>query len=242
MIAATDILKDAFALIGVTEYTDTVEGRLSTPAVRMLNNMLYTWSADPYLNPKIGSTTVNSTAMTNGYITVGSADPTNNIVADIMDISKVTVSLGNLTYPALNKISYQDYQAIPLKVVQSIPYSYAFDYQNPLGKIYLYPYPTSSLVIKITYTPLIGVISTPSDLLDLPPWYADALVQNLACRLAPLYPESTGTNSSLIYLAGEAKRAIKERTMAMHNFKSPSPYDNDNCDSIWTSPINMLGA
>lgn len=236
-------MKDAHALVGVTEYTDTVEGRTVTPAVRVLNSMLGSWSLDAYLNPKIGYRQVASSALTNGYITVGSANALNDIPDDIIEISKVTVSMGTLTYPALNKISFADYTAIPIKNITSIPYSFAFDYQDPLGKIYVYPLPNTSLSINVTYTPAMAVAQTASDTLDLPGWMYEALLYNLACRLAPIYPAQGGIDMSLIKLASSAKSELRTRMSSAMNLKADSAYGNGSVGgSIWTSPINMLGS
>lgn len=100
------------------------------------------------------------------------------------------INLNNPTQPlelGLDVLDTQDWQAIPVKqVLAALPLKIYFDYDFPLGNVFLWPIPNVTNLQLVIYSPT--AITGFTDLttnFTYPPGYAEALRYNLAIRLAP---------------------------------------------------------
>lgn len=83
----------------------------------------------------------------------------------------------------------EDWAQITIKDLQSIPAAVFYDSSYPVGKVYFWPVPIAAqyemhLVVKAT----LPVPVTVTDQLNMPPEYLDAIVNNLAVRIAVSSP------------------------------------------------------
>lgn len=239
-INVAEILIDAASNVGVTEYTGQVSGQQAQMMTRLLNSILLDYSINEYMNYRKVTISVPATAMAKGYLTVGSADPANDIPYDLAQITSVTINQpGQLTYPTLSEISYDDYLAIPIKYVQSIPEVWAFDYQDPLGKMFFNPLPLNYLTITVIARPLIARATSPTDTLTIPSWYQSALIYDLASRLSVVFPSVAGFNTSIGILAKGAREDVRRMiSRSVHNKVNTGLNVGSNGSSYWQSPLN----
>jgi len=83
----------------------------------------------------------------------------------------------------------EDWATIAIKDLRSLPAAVFYDSSFPTGRLYFWPVPSAStyemhLVVKATL-PIPAAIT---DTLDMPPEYIDAIVNNLAVRIAVASP------------------------------------------------------
>jgi hypothetical protein len=163
------------------QYQDAIE-ELNRLIGSLSTDRLFIYSQDRYVAPLTGSKTY----------TIGvSADP--NIIPDIELPRPEAIEAANVIssgdpavrYPlaimdalAWSKISVQD-------IGNTIPTALYNDRAYPLSTLYLYGQPISGYLLELYVWHLIPQFATPDDIVLFPPGYEDALVLNLALRLAP---------------------------------------------------------
>ena len=82
-------------------------------------------------------------------------------------------------------ISENKYNAIPDKTTRGTPYWLFYDPKYPLGYIYLYPTPDAADTAYIESLQLLQSITNVTTTISLPGEYEEAIIYNLAIRLAP---------------------------------------------------------
>lgn len=126
----------------------------------------------------------------------------------------------------LNYLSYQEYFELPNKdTATSTPVSYNYDRQRDETIIKVWPKPdTADLLFKFTISRRVFIFDVNSDEPDFPIEWHEAIIYNLAVRLAP----SFGKNKDVGFqaLVGQAT-AILQDALAM---------DNESGSSIYFSP------
>jgi hypothetical protein len=81
----------------------------------------------------------------------------------------------------------EDYNRITLKALKSIPDYVFYDSGFPMGTLYVWPVPTSQYEIHITVMETLQQFVTPTDTINLPPEYEEAIMFNMVLRLYPIY-------------------------------------------------------
>lgn len=85
----------------------------------------------------------------------------------------------------MNKVSRQDYQDQPNKGAASTPVEFYYDAQLEHGTLYVWG--TGGSFIHFTYERELLKPTATADILDFPEEWFDAILYNLAVRLAPMY-------------------------------------------------------
>ena len=85
----------------------------------------------------------------------------------------------------MNKVSREDYQDQPNKGAASTPVEFYYDAQLEHGTLYVWG--TGGSFIHFTYERELLKPTAMTDILDFPEEWFDALIYNLAVRLAPMY-------------------------------------------------------
>jgi hypothetical protein len=81
--------------------------------------------------------------------------------------------------------SKEDWAGITIKDLSSIPAAVFYDSAFPIGQLYFWPVPIANeYQLHIVVKASLPVYATPDDDLGLPPEYLDAVVNNLAVRIA----------------------------------------------------------
>lgn len=110
----------------------------------------------------------------------------------------------------------EDWATIALKTLSSIPASVFYDSAFPIGQLYFWPVPIAGIYeMHILVKTALPLYSTVNDDLALPPEYVDALVTNLAVRIALASP---GAQVSPLLLA-EARASLN--TIKLANSQVP---------------------
>lgn len=206
-MTARDLIIASLRLLGAVAPGENVAASEAAEGLASLNRMIDSWSTEQLLiyarNKEAPYTLTPGTAT----VTVG---PSGNInVPRPMWIETVTLldAVANTEYP-LDMLTQEQFASVCLKVQQTQYPAYVYDDGGfPLRTLTLYPVPSAAnKLILYTMRPL-SRIATIQDVIDLPPGYEDALVHNLALRLAPEYGRMS--SPELQANAVETKAGIK---------------------------------
>jgi len=167
-------------------------GRTPSPAqfqdaIDELNRLVASWEIDRLNIYSIQIETFTLTgkkAYTIGYGTIGAADFTAPRPV-LIEHANVVRGIPVLRYP-LALITDQLWSMIRFQdIPNTIPQALYNDRAYPVSTLYIWGQPTAGDQLEIyVWTPL-GTFASVGDCVQLPPGYEDAIVLNLAVRLAP---------------------------------------------------------
>lgn len=172
-----------------------------------LNRMLGTWSAEMGM---IYAETLDSLTWTatNATRTIGVSGDFN--VSRPQLIKKAWMRDASGYDYQLEVVAFREYQEETLKAItEAIPRLLAYnpDFASGLGSLFVWPVPTADFTFRLeSLKPLAAL--TGAGTVTLPPGYEDAIVMNLAVRLADVY--GTEVSQVTAMLADAAKKALVE--------------------------------
>lgn len=189
MPTGTDICTAALLRAGVTGVGNPPSADQISRALILLNDMLALWSSKRWLNyAEIDHTIVVTGAQS---YTIG---PTGDIVVaarpDRIEYGFVRLLNSGVSlpvdYPMRQIMSREDYSRVTLKTLKTLPDSFFYDSNFPLGTIYPLPIPNSPTQYELHFGTrvILPVLVTPATNISLPPEYTYAMRWNLAseCR------------------------------------------------------------
>lgn len=111
----------------------------------------------------------------------------------------------------LIKLSHQQYFDYPTKLTTGTqPVSFYYDPQLGIGQFYIWPTPTlGTKIIKFTYSRVFADMNLSTDNLDFPQEWLEAIILNLAVRIAPLVGYRK-VGLELLPLANSLKEEMKD--------------------------------
>lgn len=186
MVTAQDICYGILRQISSVTPGEPIEGTEASNALTVVNRLLAAFSMEWGL---INVTTTEQFALSVGQVsyTIGTGGNFNTVRPDKIFNQWIFDTISGIRYP-LNLISDNQYNAITLNTIQSIPKAMYYDPQYPLGVIYIYP--TSSLTTYQlwleSYKPMTQ-FATLTSAMNLPNEYFEELVMLGADELAPEY-------------------------------------------------------
>lgn len=186
MTTGQDIVYGALRLVSSATPGEPIEGTEAGYALTVLNELLAGFSMEWGL---INSTTIESFPLVVGTTsyTIGTGAAFNTVRPDTIFNQWLFDTVSGIRYP-LRMLSDNQYQAIPLNTIQSIPKAIYYDDQYPLGVIYVYPtagLSTYQLFLE-SYKPIMQ-FTTLTTSMNLPGEYFKALKLLLADEIAPEY-------------------------------------------------------
>lgn len=186
MATAREMIEDSLTLIGVASEGNTLSSEASTFALRVLNRMLSSWSVEIGQLFFKSFDTLNWTAGQQSQ-TIGTGGDLNTVRP--IKITGFQTRKDDIDY-TLAHVSFDTYQMIFRKDIASdFPDIYHYNKTFPLGTIFIYPVPSSNISVRITsYKALANL--TLDDTISLPEGYEEAIMYNLAPKLAPKYGRS----------------------------------------------------
>ena len=192
-------------------------GRTPSPAqfqdaIGEVNRLLGSLSIDPYFVYAHDLLTFTLTGKASYTIGIGSGPASDFPVPAPVWISFANYVTGSLTAP-LEVLTTQQWAGSVRTAFPSIPDSLYYDRAYPVGRIYLYPQPAGG-ELELHVWHVIPSVASPTDLLALPPGYEDAIVLNLACRLAPQFGRPVDP-----FLRQEARESL----MRIESLNAPAP-------------------
>ena len=176
-MTAQGMIERAFRLVGIKSPAST---KLDDGLI-VLNLMLGSWSADKLLIYTTQEENFSLTA-TDGIYTIGSGGDFNTSRPQRIIQAFIRDSSG-YDYPlTVNLI--QDYNDLTLKTTSGRPKGLSYFSDHPLTTIKLYPVPDVAYTLHLSSLKPFISFATLATAAALPPGYEDALISNLAVKLA----------------------------------------------------------
>jgi len=212
MTTALGIIKSAMRKSGILVKSEDPAADESADALEMLNDLLSSWSNDSMV---VYARTLESFPISSGVAsyTIGSGG-TFNTVRPIKIISSYVRS-GTIDY-ILETETEENYDAVALKTVGSIPQYLIYSNAYPLGTITLYPQPASDYTLFLRSEKQLSTFTLNQDV-ELPPGWKRALVHNLAVELGPEYGQQV--SAEVFEIAKESKAEIRHAVMTAKPMK-----------------------
>lgn len=181
---AGDIVRAALGKLLVLSSQDTLTSAEVEDGLDALNAMMDSWWNESLAVYQIKQESFPLTAAVGAY-TIGSGGTWNTtrpvrITGGFVRYQSVDYQLQILDRPQYDLISYKTNQGIPLALF--------YDRAYPLGTVTLYPLPQpAGMTIFLDSYLQIQSFANATDLIDLPPGYARALIFNLAVEISADY-------------------------------------------------------
>jgi hypothetical protein len=214
MYTANDLIRGAMRLIQVSAVDVDLTAAELADGLECLNRMLDSWSADELtLYQVIREQFLLQSSMNPYTIGYGGTWDTTRPTKVVGAYLTLTNASGlPVDYP-MAVLGYDDYNSIRLKTLSTNFPNYMY-YQPsfPLGEVYIYPVfspnanQTNASITLTSWKPF-DCITDPTAYLSLPPGFWEALVQNLATRLALEFQFEV--RSDLIQLAASSAKRLK---------------------------------
>ena len=211
MATARDRIKRAMRLIGVYSIGEEPSADEMQDGLTSLNAMLESFATDSQVVYVPTLDSIPWSPATSSY-TVG---PTGTFVTErpIELLPSCYYEYGGVSYP-LTPLTVNQYNAILLKSLSTIPQYIWCNPTYPNSTITLYPTPSQAVTLKLWSTKALLDIPDVDTVIDLPPGYTDFIDFNLAESLAPEYEVAVP--------AAVAKKAMLSRkTLARLNYIPP---------------------
>jgi hypothetical protein len=173
MSTIIDVIGDAYREIGVVGYEDEMDGPQAVLARRMLYRMLQAWQNTYHLWLEAEQTVTLTTA-----------------ASYTLDPRPVRVYGCRLVRDGvetpMQELTRQEYLEMPLKTSTGLPTCYYYDSRRASGVLYVWPLLAAAdgETIKVDYEIQVTEPVLASGTIDVPPEWYEAVVYNLALRLA----------------------------------------------------------
>lgn len=208
MTKVRDILTDALLELGVIDPTESIGADAAKAAMRSLNRMIESWANEELMIVTKDRLTFALVGGQQSY-TIGVGGDFNTtypVRPGQIDLISVVVNNVEIPIEPLNDEQWRDVtvkntpSTFPLQVWASGNY--------PLNVLNFWPVPTSPNPLILTVWGQITAFTSINDDVVLPPGYEEALIYNLAGRLAPSY--GVTVSPVTVSLAQSSKAAIKK--------------------------------
>jgi len=230
-LSRDQIIRAAFENIGVAIANEPLEAEDVAVGALALNALSLSWKAHGLQLWKRGRYTISDTttpaltASTNQYELGGTAGDFLIKPMRLIEVSRRTASDNNET--DLNKLSLEEWEALPNKTTTGIPVSYYYEPQRLVGQLYLWPAPNATFAsdyeIDIIYQAPIQDMDVGTEEVDYPNEWYRALIYALAVDLAPKYGLDRKERELLIVQANAALAlAMSYDTEDVSSFFSPN--------------------
>lgn len=220
-ITGRELVTTSMKQAGILTGGETPTAEEVTDGLAMMNRMLASWSNDSLM--------IYARTFENFPLLGGVGDYTIGPGADFdtirpMHIIDAFVRQDTLDY-WLSIIPDEQYDAISYKNIDSIPQVINYTAQFPQATLRIYPKPQASFTLYLRSEKQL-VSFTLNDEVSLPPGWEDALIYNLAIRLAPAY--GLPVDQAVAALALEAKALLGDNTSRNRSYDY-TPARNSGC-------------
>jgi hypothetical protein len=216
MTTARTIIKKAFQRNGILTQGESLTADEASDGLDSLNSMIGSWSNDSLL---IYARLSESFPLSNqASYTIGTGGDFNT--ERPLQILTAFTRIGTIDYQ-MRIINSIEYDSIIQKSLQSsIPEVLVYDPSNPLGRITIYPVPTTG-TLHIRTEKKLSQFTTLDTELDLPPGWERALIFNLAVETAGEYgqPVEQATYEIAMDSLSKIKTAVaRNQAMNMYSY------------------------
>lgn len=175
---AREIITEAFQTAKIIAAGETPTAQEMSDGERKLNLLLKTWSAKEHLWIMTEGTTA-LTATTQSYPITGARR--------MVSVRRRTATIDT----PMNELARQEYYDLPTKSATGMPVSWYFDPQRTIRTLYVWPTASTAIAantaLHYTYLRVIEDIDALENDPDVPQEWLEALIYNLAARLALAY-------------------------------------------------------
>lgn len=176
------IIERALRLLNNLGTGESVDATAQTDLLAALNAMFDSWNTERNLIFHVARSEFTLTANKNPH-TIGSGGDIST--ARPVKIESASIIESNLEYP-LEIWDRDRYQVETAKLTTStIPLALWYESAFPLGKVHLWPVPSLANKIALYLWTALTTAMTWAASVSFPPGYEDAIVYNLAVRIAP---------------------------------------------------------
>jgi len=187
-VSATGLIKRALRLLGVIASGEELAAHELADGAEALNHMLDSWNTERLTIYALVRNTMTLTANQQSH-TVGPAANLDIPRPQSIEQGTAFITSGTLGTSERELEIYNQHQwaAIPDKTTASIPSRLYYETAFPLGVVWLDPKPDAaySLVLYTEQMLAQAFLDSVNSDVALPPGYTEAIVHNLAVRLAP---------------------------------------------------------
>lgn len=138
-------------------------------------------------------------------------------------LQAVQVDLGTIVYNP-TRVSLAEYQSMSVKQTQSAPVYYAWDFQQPVSKLYFWPKLLPNMKLRVVGQPTIEAVTNTQSTIDIDETYYTAILFNLACKLYPFLKRDTGIDQELVYNARASVTALRSKVRVLTSKRQTVPY------------------
>lgn len=178
MATPRTLIEASLRKIGIT----TDDASIEQDALSDLKRMLAVWSTRQILIPASAEDNFALVVGTSTY-TMGTAGTASTVRAKKI-LNAFVRDSDNYDHP-VEIISENQYNGIPDKTASSRPYWLFYDPKYAVGTINLYPTPDATETVYIESLQLLQDLDDVTTTITLPDEYEEAIIYNLAVRLAP---------------------------------------------------------
>lgn len=201
-----DAITASLRLIGALAPGESLDATEASDGLGTLNRMIDSWSTEGLL---VHAVTEESPLTLTAYDATVTLGTSGDITTRPMKIVKALIrdASNDIDLP-LKLLSLAEYAAIADKTVTSTyPHSLYDDGGFPQRTLKLYPVPSTAHKLVLFTQRALSQIASLDASVSLPPGYEEALVYNLALRLAPEYGRQAPAEVAMV--AQESKANIK---------------------------------
>jgi hypothetical protein len=202
---ARDIVKSALRKIAVLGQGASLNNQEAQDGLSALNMMVASWSVEGNLVFTQQFETFNIVNGQKAY-TVGTGGDFNT--DRVLRISSAYTTQGTQDY-LLTRYNKDEYAAIYDKDTLGIPSIYYFDANYPLANLTLYPVPVGVQKITLVDENALTGFASLDTVFAMPAEYEEALIYNLAIRLAPEYEREA--LPSVVKIAAKSKKIVESQ-------------------------------
>ena len=206
---AGDLIKSAMVELGVLSLGDEPDSDEYAEAVRRLNGFL------KYLATK-GAMFRDST----GTVTITGGTGAATLDSAIRDVSSVRHVVSATNYRQLMPWNRSQYYAMPNRAAVGNPSIYFINKTTTGNEIRIWPVPAADITLHIDYSRGAEVVTAPDETLDVPEDWHDAMLYNLASRLASMF----GADRIDTVKLQRVERSAAETLNAMLDADRPDSY------------------
>ena len=194
----SELLSSSLRKIGAMSSGETIEVTRQAEALAALQSMLRAWGG---VSTSVFASIKEYIVLTPSKLlyTWGDAGDINTTRPNQLIGAYILDNVG-MTH-SVDIISESRYNAIAVKATEARPYDLFFHPAYPLASIYLYPVPNTAEELHInSYKPFLetGSFGLHTDTLSFPSYYEEAMLYNLAIRLAPEYGKTVSGEVALV--------------------------------------------
>lgn len=205
MTKVRELITDALTDLGMQDPSEVLSADKASHALRVLNRMLSGWANEDLMIVTKDRLTFNLVGGQQSY-TIGVGGNFNTAYpVRPGQIDLVSVMFGNVEIP-IEVLNDEQWRDITLKTVNStFPLQMWANGNYPLDVLYFWPIPTTAAPLIMTVWGQITAFASVNDTVTLPQGYEEAIVSNLALKLAPSYGATPSPGIMQTAMASKAK-------------------------------------